>query len=291
MVSIARDRALKPFDKTVTALQQLPADATPEQVRKFRMQLRRIEAVLDGLGLSSRRVGRRLLRRERPLRVRAGKIHDMDTATVLVGSLQAKGAEQCRTELLELIGARRYRHARKLHRCAAKVERQLARDLEKCQFRIRKRLGPGSSLKKRMIVTAQLAALIVEAGSELTRYPRLSRANLHLFRIRIRYFRRLLRIANEQNSPLYLALNDVKMAIGEWHDWERLAKVARELEGHPGYRALLAEIKTTGEEKLRRALHVAQQVRESYLSRGTPKHSLELATRNPAPAVTTRRAA
>ncbi len=283
MVAIEMDRVLKPFQKVRSSLQQLPADPTPEQVHNFRVRLRQIEAVLDGLGMSSRRNGRRLLRHERPLRVRAGKIHDMDTAITLTESLEAKGAEQCRTELLELIGAKRYRHARKLHRSARKVQRKLATDLEECEFRIRKHIGPKSSIRERMIMTAKLAAFIVEAGSELTRYPRLSRTNLHLFRIRIRHFRRLLRIANQQQSPLYRALTEVKNAIGEWHDWERLAKVAPELEGHPGYQALLTEIKSASAVKFRRAMHISQQVRDSYLSRLAPKRNPELATAKPRP--------
>ncbi len=266
MQIIAR-RVLKPLQKVRILLKDLPPDPTPEQVKKFRIQLRRTEAVLDGFGLASCRVGRRLLRHERPLRVRAGKIHDMDILIVLAEFLQARGAEQCRTELLELIGAKRYRHARKLRQTAVKTRSKLVKDLEKCESRIRIRIGPKVSAEDRTVMAAKLAALILQVCSELAHYPRLSRTNLHLFRVRIRYFRRLLRMANKQRTPLYCALAEGKDAIGDWHDWERLLKIAHELEGHPGYRALLAEIRTVSAVKLRRAMQISQELRARYLSK------------------------
>lgn len=281
MVAIAAGRVLKPLQKVRRSLKDFPSNPGPEQVQKFRTQLRRMEAVLDVFGLESHGAGQRLLRHERPLRVLAGKIHDMDTALLLAESLEATSAQQCRVELLELIGATRYRHARKLHRAAARCERKLVRGLEHCESRIRKQVGPRSSIRKRMIVTAKLTALIVEVGYDLACYPRLSRANLHLFRIRIRYLRRLLRIADEHHGPLYEALTEVKNAIGAWHDWERLAKTARELQGHPGCRALLAEIKAAGAAKFRRAMQASQQLRREYLARLPAKRNLQLASAQP----------
>ncbi len=273
-MQIVARRVLNPLQKVRISLKNLPRDPTPEQVKQFRVQLRRTEAVLDSFGLASCHIGRRVLRYERPLRVRAGKIHDMDTFIGLATSLLARGAEQCRIELLEVAGAKRYQHARKLLKIAAKSERKLTTTLEKCESRIQKHISAKASTRDRLMMTARLAARIVETGSELAHYPRLSHANLHVFRIRIRHFRRLLRIANQNSTSFYGMLGEVKDAIGEWHDWERLAKTAHQLEGHPGYRALLAEIKAQSSKKFRRAVAISQQLRQQYLDRPWPENQL-----------------
>lgn len=273
-------RLLKPLHKVRSFLEELPPAPTPEEVQKFRTQLRRMEAVLDACALSSSQDGRRLLRHERPLRVRAGKIHDMDRGIGLAESLAAKGAEQCRTELLELIGAQRHRHTRKFRAAAQKAKRKVCKSLDQCESKICVRLGAKASTEDKLVAAAKLAALIIEAGSRLAHYPRLSRKNLHLFRIRIRHFQRLLKIADQQRTPLYAALTEAKIAIGEWHDWHRLWKTARQLQGHPGHRALMAEIRKIREGELRRAMHTSRELRARYLkslpskSRGASPHKV-----------------
>lgn len=269
-MSIDQRRILRPFLKIRSMLAELPDNPTPEQVHKLRIRLRRLEAALDALDLDSWRSGRRLLRHARPLRRRSGKIHDMDVLTGLAASLEAKECESCRIELLEYIGAERYRHLRRLHRAVSKHKGELRRGLKRCLIRIERRIGRSAPTHEKVMAAATTTARIFELGMELARYPRLSHANLHHFRVRAKHLRYILQMAGECGSPFFHALDAAKDRIGEWHDWQRLSEIARCLDGHPGRRILLAELKAITETKFRLAMEASQRLREEHLARLYP---------------------
>lgn len=255
---------LRPFLKVRSTLEDLPRNPSPDQVHRFRLRLRRIEAVLDALGMNTSGLGRRLLRHERPLRVRAGKIHDMDVFTRLLGSMKAKNAEEGRTQMLQYVGVQRYHHVRKLHKEVDHAEGKLHKELGRCIRRIEKRIGPQASTRAKLLAAAMITARILEWGAELARYPRLSRSNLHLFRIRLRHMRRILQMADECGTPFFYALADTKNAIGEWHDWDKLARAVRRAKPATS-RLLLAEITAITDATLQRALGLSQRLREDHL--------------------------
>lgn len=269
-MTIDEQRIFRPFLKIRSSLQDLPPHPTPEQVHKLRIQLRRVEAALDALGLDSRRVGRRTLRHARSFRRLSGKIHDMDVLTALAASLQARDCEQYRIELLEYIGARRYRQLDKLLRSVRKDGAELRKDLKRCQSRIQKRIGRKAPARARVMAAATMTARILELGVELARYPRLGRRNLHHFRVRAKHLRYILQMAGECGTPFFYALDAVKERVGDWHDWEELAEIARQLDGHPGRRTLLAEIGAISETKFLQAMEVSRQLRDQHLARLFP---------------------
>ncbi len=272
---IDQRRILRPFDQICTTLSLPPGNPTPEQVHKLRIRLRRVDAALDGLGLDTHKNGRRALRHAKSLRRRTGKIQDMDVLTGLASSLDLRDCAACRVELLEYIGAERYRQARKLRDSAHKNWHALGKELHRCAARIEKRIGTRAPARAKVLAVATITARIFELGSELARYPRLTRSNLHKFRVRAKHLRYMLKIANECDTPFFLALDEVKDKIGEWHDWERLTDIARSLDGRPTRRALLSEMKEITDKKFEHALEVAQRFRDQHLaSLFPPKRSI-----------------
>lgn len=286
-MSIDQQRILRPFLKIRGTLKDLPDNPTPEEVHKLRIRLRRLEAALDALDLDSRRSGKRVLRHARPLRRRSGKIHDMDVLTALAASLQAKDCESCRIELLEYLGAERYRHLRELHRAVGKHKGELRRGLKRCLARIEKRIGRTAPTHEKVMAAATLSARIFELGMELARYPRLSQGNLHHFRVRAKHLRYILRMADQSDTPFFCALDAAKDRIGEWHDWQCLTEIARRLDGHPGRRTLLCELRAITATKFRQAMEASQTLREQHLARLYPGSRLALL--RPAPALSSGR--
>jgi CHAD domain-containing protein len=96
-------------------MKHFPKRPSPEQVHNLRTRTRRIEA----LTLTSRRNERPLLQELAPVRRKAGKVRDMDVFTGFSASLHSDQREdQSVIELLEYLGAERYRRCRKLRTLA-----------------------------------------------------------------------------------------------------------------------------------------------------------------------------
>ena len=113
-------RIQKPARKLRKLLKKMPADPGPEDVHDFRTQSRQLEANLQAFRLDSGRVGRRILQPISRLRKRAGKVRDMDVLTGFASRVPAQDGEQeCSIRLLEYLGARRDKYARKFHAAAA----------------------------------------------------------------------------------------------------------------------------------------------------------------------------
>ena len=75
----------------------------------------------------------------------------------------------------------------------------------------------------------------------------------------------MMQLMSNANSALMRALENVKMRIGVWHDWDELQRIAEEiLDAGKDRRAidLIAEIKG---KKLGSAMRAAQALRTRYL--------------------------
>lgn len=77
------------------------------------------------------------------------------------------------------------------------------------------------------------------------------------------------------------SLGDVKDAIGEWHDWDELLAIAKELLSHANCK-LLRELNARTERRYERALHSAEAMRKRFLRFSTDKrHSRSSSSTNP----------
>jgi hypothetical protein len=62
------------------------------------------------------------------------------------------------------------------------------------------------------------------------------------------------------------ALGDVQRRIGDWHDWQQLGEIARQVLVLEEDRALLGRIGETVERRFDRALAAANALRGKYLN-------------------------
>jgi CHAD domain-containing protein len=221
---------------------------------------------MHALMLDQKGKGQRLLDTVSPIRRRAGKVRDMDVLTASAATLTRDGEEQCLTQLLEHLGAERLRLVRKLHGEVAERQKE-----------VRRRLKQYSTLTAKSAVVskkgspkvyewpADATATALQLLNELTAWPRLTRSNLHPYRLKIKELRYILQLGDEADTGFVDALGEVKGSIGEWHDWTELSSIASEILDHGSHCALLKEIRSNTTDKFNDALSLAEAMRRKYL--------------------------
>lgn len=253
--------------KTARKLRKLMKKArkrpTVDQIHSLRTNIRRFETAVEALRAKPKRDERRLLRDLHRVRSRAGKIRDMDVLTAVASSLQLPDEENCSVRLLQYLGARRYKQARKLYDRLKRDGSDASRQVKSVSARLVKRI-PHSNSNDKGNSSAVAAAL--RLATELTAPPRLNHTNLHPYRLKVKELRDVLRLAeNPENKAFIESLGEVKDAIGEWHDWEELATIAADVLDHGQGCKLLSKLRDIASEKYDRALELANKMRKQFL--------------------------
>ena len=261
-----------PIKKNIRKLRKLlkkaPKLPNPDEIHDLRTQIRRFEAMLEALDVNCKRNERRVLRYLGRIRKRAGKIRDMDVLTGHASTVQVDQERDCLVQLLEYLGAERYRHAEQLHAVMGKYGAELRRRLKRTLARLQK-LIPGHNKSRSGGRNAPEAAMafVLKLSNELATPATLNRKNLHAYRLKIKELRYVLEIADDPgNQGLIDKLSEVKDAIGEWHDWEELIAIAGEVLDHKENCKLLREVKVITSRKYETALSRTNKMRERLSS-------------------------
>jgi CHAD domain-containing protein len=267
-MALDADRIGKTSRKLRKLIKKAPKRPTPDQVHVLRTNIRRLEAASEALSPNPSRPDRRLLRDLRRIRKRAGKVRDMDVLTANSASLRLPQEQQCAVELLQYLGAKRYKHADRLHTALRQEGKDLVRRVKKASKRLAKRIpepGPNSD-NGQLAASAEAAAVAIRLSGKLTMPPNLNHKNLHPYRLKVKELRDVLRLAEKPENPEFInVLGEVKDAIGEWHDWEELAVIAARVLNHGTNCKLLAKLKEVSREKYDHALSLAVRIRKQFL--------------------------
>lgn len=269
-MALSTDAVCSQPRKLRKALKKIRRDSSPEAVHKLRTRIRRFEAMIQALALDSRKNEYQLTQTLKPLRRRAGRLRDMDVLTHFASCPQVDGEDDCSAQLLEHLGAKRERQARKLEKVTLSDSSSIRKRLKKSEkfldqtfLRRNERSTPKNSSHARELAD-RAAALAFEVEAELRDWPALNRRNLHPFRLKAKKLRYVLQLAEKSDSRFVASLGEVKDSIGEWHDWQELAAVAREVIEHSRCK-LREQINRTARQKFEQALSVANRLRENYL--------------------------
>jgi CHAD domain-containing protein len=265
----------EPVRKLRKLLRELSADPSVREVHRFRTNSRRIEAALPALELDSGRNGRRILKQLSKLRKHAGKVRDMDVLTAFLSDLPRDEQEkECSVQLLEHLGARRAKQAARLYAINHKHALELRKRLKRTAKKAAKILTLERRSSKDPKATYTVAASALKLLSDLRQPTRLGKTNLHPYRIKIKELRNLLQMAENPPRQDFLAnLNEVKDAIGEWHDWEELIAIAKDVLDHQKNCLLTQQIRTTADAKYKRAIHLAETMRKRFVPTSDRKGS------------------
>jgi CHAD domain-containing protein len=263
-MKIEVDNAKRPLVKLRKTLKRLEADPSVEDVHALRTQTRRIEAIVNALMLERKKRSRQLLKAVSPVRRAAGDVRDMD---VLVGNLLAlphgEEDDESLVRLVEHLSEMRVEGARGLSQTVAELKKDARRGLKDYSKLVDKQFEG----KKRAKTSDGLAPKALEA--ELAEWPRLNPENIHEFRIRVKQFRYMLQLSREADRKLVDALGKVKDEVGDWHDWQELSRIAKQVLNGRTDKAELKRIDEIGRGKYKQALATANAVREDYLGKGT----------------------
>lgn len=261
-MEIEREHAEKPIRKLRKALKRLPAEPSVDEVHALRTQSRRLEAIVNALMLDEKKKTRRLLKAMTPVRKAAGEVRDMDVLVGNVLTLSDSHRDEALVRLIEHLGERRVEGARELRQTIEQHKKDARRNLKQYV----KLVGKQFPDDKQAITGATQAS--VELTKELVKWPKLDAENIHPFRIKVKQLRYMLQLSKEADKKVVDTLGKVKDEVGDWHDWQELAGIARQVLSARQDGAALKRIEEIGEKKFKHALAAANSLRTEYFSDG-----------------------
>lgn len=266
-------RVQKDIRKLRRFLKHSPKHAAPEEVHSLRTTMRRFEAAMQVMALDSDANERRILRNLAKLHRRTGKVRDLDVLTGHVAELQIDSEEECVVRLLEYLGAKHADRSQRLHSFAAQHGESLRRRLKRTAKRL-KTFSEAGKVDPAAPGYTMLSELRLER--ELTAPVRLTKRNLHPYRLHVKELRYVLQMENDPADKERIeTLGQVKDAIGEWHDWQQLEMIGRDLLPHGSRCKLILLFQKTTQQKLKRAIAAAdagrRHIQSSLQSPPTPE--------------------
>lgn len=266
-MALDRKKVHKPIRKLRKTLKKISTQPTPGETHDLRTNIRRLEATLSALSLDSDHAGKRVLKELSRIRKRAGKVRDMDVLTGYVAGVNPDGERDCQVQLLEHLGAKRAKAAKKLHVVIAVDRQSVRRHLQRTSDEIDRLLceNPDDDCDGHA-ASAEATATALTLQSELKSPKRLGRQNLHPYRLKVKELRNVLKMAEANSDEEFLnTLGEVKDAIGEWHDWEELLRIGKKVLDHGQSCGLIRTLKLTCDEKFQQALGRAETMRKNCL--------------------------
>jgi CHAD domain-containing protein len=261
-------RIQKSIRRVSKFLKKKPKVPAPQKIHDVRTSSRRLETALETLQITKKSLKKRLQRELRRLRKRCGKLRDMDVLTAEAMSLTPEESErECLVQLVEHLGARRFKNAKKLRNETKRRGPGLRADLAKLSKVMDRRVG-------QKVDSANIGGTKgqdTSAMSELGKPTRLDKRNLHPYRLKVKDVRYTLQFSKEMQDDQFVdSLGKVKDSIGKWHDWEELVAIAVEEIGHRPHCKLLRQMEKIAGRKFDEALAATSKMRRDYLDGKRP---------------------
>ncbi len=257
----------KPFEKLIKAARASKKLEDPGRVHKLRTTTRRVEAIVRALQLPNKNQ-KRLLKSLQKVRKSAGRVRDMDVLTAKAADVNANEERRCQVQLLAHLGAERQRQARKLARELEKQGKGIRRELKWYAEQVAALLNGRRGLAEEEDAEAHAALRALQLSGELRKFGRLGRKNLHDFRIAGKELRYVLQMAKPQDERLLEELRKMQDAIGEWHDWEELIGIAKEVLDHARNCGLLRELQVHNDAAFEEASQMANAMWRQFRKAG-----------------------
>src|ERR1051326_1018315 len=196
----------------------------------------------------------------------------MDVLTADALTVKQDGEQDCLVQLLEYLGVERNKYARRLRQAIKAAGGRLRRNLKrssKCLEKSLERSGNDGPVDADAVPTTM--ARTIKLSTELNLPRRLNRKNLHPYRLKVKELRNVLQLSEQTGDNEFLEkLGEVKDAIGEWHDWEELIGIAKQLLDHGPACKLIKDLHENSNSKYERALFITGRFRSKYLESGKP---------------------
>jgi CHAD domain-containing protein len=267
------DRRVQKLRKS---LKGFPKDPTVDEVHDLRTRTRRVESILQSLGMASSGNERKILAGLKKIRKGAGDVRDMDVLTSDVVGLGLGDDPECVVRLTHHLGVERHRGAAKLHSAVQQNGQELRRRLKQSRRKLdnavdafaRKKFDLDDKSDDNDHAPLHAMSQALRLSLELAGIKHLGRDNLHQYRIQVKRLRYILEMAasdDRQQQAFIDELTQVQDMIGEWHDWLQLGGIARKvLKQHDGCK-LLKKVAAITRKKFEEALRETERMRQRYL--------------------------
>jgi CHAD domain-containing protein len=264
------ERAQKALRDLNKALKSVHGEPHPKEVHKLRTATRRVEAIASALPPADGKHSHRLLKSIEPVRKAAGGVRDMDVLTANARSLARYAQGDSLNRLLEALAHSRKQNATELLR-ALDHKGEAARDnLKRYAKLVRSALSETNSASanngNRGHADNGFHAEAMNVARELGAWPAFEESNIHEFRLKVKQLRYILQLDADANAELVEALGQVQRRIGDWHDWQELEELARELLDPIRDEALLIRIAESAKRRYSKAITAANALRGKYLA-------------------------
>ena len=269
------------FKKLSQLLGQCATRPHPEAVHDLRTISRRVEALLDALATEPDRNQRKLTRRLKRLRRRAGRVRDIDVQIIALRTLKIGRDSGRKAQLVRHLNDRRTRREGKLQKA---LDSATVRKLRSRLTRVEKALLAPPPARRPATRAAASAAPVKPPQKEEVQPVSLAlrmfatvakqqgaftEATLHRFRTRCKRVRYVAEMAGDDPEAKRI-VNQIKRmqdAIGDWHDWFTLSQTAQKLFNEPVDSALIAALRNVTRAKFMEATRHASDLKRSLSTR------------------------
>jgi len=254
-----QDHSLPLLRKLSRLLHDVPQRPTPEPVHRLRTTIRRIEAVLDALPEEN---NDKLRKQLRDLRRVAGSVRDVDIQQSLLKGVRAEGhAEQKQTVANKLAARRRKREKRLL----SLLDPESVQAARKRLRRLRAELVAGGERVQTPALQDPVRTALEQFAQLSADIDSLTPESLHAFRTQSKRIRYLAEMGRGQpdGELVMRELKRLQDAVGTWHDWSELLRLAEKALAETPHAMLRAVLRTTVTTKYALAIRTVREVRDS----------------------------
>lgn len=240
----------------------------PERVHLIRTTARRLEAVLETLGSDADGKQRRLRKRLRRLRQKAGGVRDIDVQIAALRKLKIGREQERKARLMQALNEQRSQREQGLAKAIADKDAHKTRKaLRRWSANISSTAKPAASAGVARDHDAVAAALRMFA-SLARRAQTLTPENLHAFRTRCKRIRYVAEMAGPvpEARRVVNQLKRMQDAAGDWHDWQTLTQTAESLFSRALESGMVAALRNVTNAKFMQARSVCQEVRRALLA-------------------------
>jgi len=243
------------FRKLSRQLSKLGSKSAPDAVHKFRTSSRRVEVLVTDLAQERSRNDKKLLKLLDRLRKKSGRVRDLDVEIAALRSLKIPQEPARKSRLMRTLAEERANREKKLikvlnKKTIAEVRKRLKRTAGTLEI-------PGTT---NPVEVAMRKITELEVGNSAV-----SEQTLHSFRLASKRARYIAEMAGHDAEGMRLVeqLKRMQDAIGDWHDWEQLARRAEKLYGGAQDSALVAALRNVTRAKFRQAVNVLTETRST----------------------------
>ena len=222
---------------------KLSDQATPKSVHRLRTTIRRIESLVSYAHPELGKKLERSLETLEDLRKRAGKVRTMDVQRKLLDKIGNGSTARDRKTLLEILDKKREKQAARLTSALAKIaDSKFFSRMD----RVAEKVALGPSTQGQLLEPLEEARLqLTRLAADFSTRQTIRSSRLHEARIALKKIRYLAELAKDspEGKVFVNEIKAVQDTVGEWHDWEDLARLGEKHFADRVNCALLREIR------------------------------------------------